>query len=167
MSLFQLQDHQECATRMNSNANQMATVFLLTGNVMAILTVQMAQMNITDVLPGPVRHPFSAVTMATVSTEHGYVMVIMTAGIWVMREIAPRNPSGVPAGSGNVQAIVSVWIWAKFVIILLIALMEQMNPHCAVSYCSSIYNNLRCAVTTDRNAEYPNNGCYIQHILLL
>lgn len=81
MRLIALQDHQGCATRMNSNVNQMAVVFLLTGNVMDILTVQMAQMNTIDVLPGPVLHPFSAVTMATVSIEHGYVMVIMTAGI--------------------------------------------------------------------------------------
>lgn len=59
----------------------MAIVFLLIGNVMGILTVQMAQMNITDVFPGPVHHLFSAVIMATVSIEHGSVMVIMTAGI--------------------------------------------------------------------------------------
>ena len=66
---------------MNSSVNQMAIVFLLTGNVMAILTVQMAQMNIIDVLPGPVLRLFSAVIMATVSIEHGSVMVIMTAEI--------------------------------------------------------------------------------------
>lgn len=59
----------------------MAIVFLITGNVMAIMIVQMAQMNIIDVLPEHVLHHFSAVIMATVCTEHGSVMVITTAGI--------------------------------------------------------------------------------------
>lgn len=59
----------------------MAAVFLITGNAMAILIVQMAQMNITDVLPEHVLHRFSAVIMATVCIERGSVMEIMTAGI--------------------------------------------------------------------------------------
>lgn len=152
---------------MNSNVNQMAVVFLLTGNVMDILTVQMAQMNTIDVLPGPVLHPFSAVTMATVSIEHGYVMVIMTAGIWVMREIVLLSPSGAPAGSGNVQVTVSVWISAKYVIILLTVQMELTNPHCAVSYCSGIYNSLRCPVASERNRicwVSKWQPCYNQHV---
>lgn len=136
ISLFQLQDHQGCATRMNSSVNQMAAVFLITGNAMAILIVQMAQMNITDVLPEHVLHRFSAVIMATVCIERGSVMEIMTAGIWAMREIVQLNLSGAPAGSGSVQVTVSVWISATYVIILLIVLMELMNPHCVVSYCS-------------------------------
>lgn len=153
MSMFQLQDHQGCATRMNSNVNQMAIVFLITGNVMAILIVQMAQMNIIDVLPERVLHRFSAAIMATVCIEHGSVMVIMTAGIWAMREIVRLNLSGAPAGSGSVQVTVSVWISAKYVIILLIVLMELMNPHCAVSYCSCIYYSL-CVMSAERNGIF-------------
>lgn len=142
MSLFQLQDHQECATRMNSSVSQMAAVFLITGNVMAILTVQMAQMNIIDVLPERVLRRFSAVTTATACIERGSVMVITTAGIWVTREIVQLSPSGAPAGSGSAQVTASVWISAKYAIIMLIVLMELMNPPCAVSYCSSIYYGL-------------------------
>lgn len=148
---------------MNSNVNQTAIVFLLIGNVMAISTVQMAQTNITDALPGPVLLRFSAVIMATVFIMHGSVMVTMTAGIWAMREIVRLSPSGAPAGSGNVQVTVSVWIWAKYVIILPIVLMELTNPHCAVSYCSSIYHSLLCDTPSERKGIFSVQYLVHQH----
>lgn len=131
--LFQLQGHLECVTKMNSSVSQTVSVSLQTGNVMGILTVWMVQMSITDVLLGPALHLFSAVIMETASIVLGSVMVTMTAGIWAMRKTVPRSPSGALVGSGNVQATAFVWTWAKYVTILQIALMEQMNHLFAVS----------------------------------
>lgn len=79
--LFQLLDHQGCATmRLSFSASQTEAVFHLPGSVMVTQTVKMAVMNTTPAHLAPALPHSSVVITETVCYRAGFVMGTMTAG---------------------------------------------------------------------------------------
>lgn len=87
---------------MSSSARSTDFAFRKCGNVMAIQTVRTALMSTTAAHPVPAVLYSSNVLMETVCLRAGFVMGIMTVGIWAMKETVPRHHSAAHQVSGCV-----------------------------------------------------------------
>lgn len=117
----------------SSSARAMASVYQMSGNVMAIQTVKMDQMNTTPAHQSHADLTISNVPTSSASQQAGCAMATTTVGTWVMNRTAPPLHLAVHLISGCALLTRCALTWTRCATISGTVPMEQMSHQSAVS----------------------------------